>query len=230
MVIKELSYKVHHLQARRIRCEHCGEPFTCLVEGEFKVATSGIPIVNSDEAMHKALAKQAGKRLRAVDGKFGREVGLCPGCRRYQPWMIRRSRWTSFSVQVGGALAAMFLAFGIFCAVFISGSGTVGNCIVLASISAGAGIGISWLRALPGGVQKKRKDPGAVPDADMNRLFAHCRETEREPLVEWYLSIHDSPPKDRVLVSLGCRDLIGEEFFPPEFGSEAVLEQLGDGE
>jgi hypothetical protein len=90
----------------------------------------------------------------------------------------------------------------------------------------GAGAFVGWKRALPSGTAAGRKDPHSISDGDFRGLLAHSRRTDADPLTEWYFSIHESAPGNAILISAGCEDFTGEEFFPPKWTSGTVLGAL----
>ena len=221
--VKEMWIKVHHVQARRIRCGSCEKPFVCLVEGDAKVAVTGIPLVSSDEGMRADLARKAEKELRSLDGKRWRERGLCPHCRRYQPWMIRRSRWRLMPLWGLALFGAAIFPGSLVALLLPSTKAFAALRLGVLALSPFAGLYVGWRKALPDGVQQGREDPASISDDDFWSLLKHCQRSDREPVAEWFLSLHEAAPKGTVLVSMGCRDLLDEEFFPEKWRTEQVL-------
>lgn len=221
-MIRELTQKVRVLQGRRIACEHCGGAYTYLAGEQRKFSTTGTVLVDSDERMSQALAKRARKHLLEQDRRPRWGEGLCPHCRRYQRWMVRSSR-------VGPSLRwgiGLFLASWCFSPVAAGSIGGPAGTAVLLLVPAAAGalgVWIGFRRALPAGVARGREDPFSITDDDARGLLRHCRAIDGDPLLEWYLHVHEGFPGDELVLPIGFRDLTGEEFFPAEVGSARVL-------
>lgn len=63
IVYKTLELKVLYVQARRILCEYCRQPFTYVVGERKTFNVTGIPIVSSDEGMQSEATKKAASSL-----------------------------------------------------------------------------------------------------------------------------------------------------------------------
>lgn len=220
---RELWVRVRALQARRIPCEYCRLPYVCLAERDAKVSAAGMQLLTSAEALQGRLDEAVRRRLLRWDRKARWEKGACPRCRRFQPWMVRRSRWRILPAWGCGSLLAGTFLLGTL-GVILRPTTRAGDWIFAVPAAVFAlGLYLGWRRTVPSGVLAAPSDPMAIADEEFRSLLTHCRETEREPLAEWYLSVHEAVPEGRFLVSMGCRDFTGEGFFPEELRSEAVL-------
>jgi len=220
-----MNVKVRWLQGRRIRCAHCKEAFVYLHEGTETFETYGVSLVSSDEGMQKEISKQARKRFakKIQKTKVGR--GLCPGCRRYQSWMVWESRANSVIAWGLGAMGVS-VVFGIFLIVMPPWAQEPGFRLGTVAVLLGTGIVVGWRRAIPAGVVPKRVDPFSITDEEFRGLLDHSRRADADPLTEWYFSARESAPGNAVLLSVGCKDYTGEEFFPPKWSSETVMGSL----
>ena len=218
--IRELSLRIRWLQGRRLACAHCGGKFTCLAEGNRKISTTGIPLLSSDEGMQAALRKAALERLRKEDARRGWEVARCPGCRRYQPWMVRRSRLRRALPWGFGPFLAAWILTGL--PPLISGS--LPHLGIALGLGTGGGLlGLAF--SLRPGAFRGDPDPRGISDEDLRTLLDHAKAVDGDPLVEWYLSFHEEVPKKDLLLTMGFRDATGEDFLPEEVASAAVLEE-----
>ena len=222
--MKTMTAKVTWAQVRRIRCESCREPFVFLHHALEKFESYGVPVLSSNEGMNEGISKKARKRLTRLAASPRLGAAVCPHCGRYQKWMILWSRVHSLTVW-GGAAFAFAAFFGLVAAIkHQPGDGILGPVLTFLAIM-GVGIGIGWARSLAPGVRRDRKDPHSIRDEEFHELLVHCRRIDGDPVTEWFLSMYESAPKGSFLVSVGCEDFTGEEFFPPKWTSGSVLGQ-----
>jgi uncharacterized protein YbaR (Trm112 family) len=81
--VNERDFSFRGLQGRRIRCEHCGEPFSYLVEFRHKVSAVEFFLVSEDAETAGSLVRKALAYLRKQGAKERQGVALCPNCKRY---------------------------------------------------------------------------------------------------------------------------------------------------
>ncbi len=193
---KTMNITAVWVQVRQIRCEGCKNSFRYLAIGTRNVATTGLPIVSSDEGMRGQLGKALQKALDKVAKKKNQGEGMCPHCQRYQGWMVSKSRLKHYGkglgwgVAIGGGLAIFVpLILGMLI------SGALGSVVTVA-----AAVGLPVLGLVLGGIWAFRKtisvgphtgqvDRRAMKDAEHNDFMKMCRENDYQPALAWYASI-----------------------------------------
>jgi hypothetical protein len=223
IVYKTLDLHVLYVQARRILCELCREPFTYVLGDRKTFNVTGVPIVSSDDGMRREAMKKASAGLTKVARSKNAGQALCPHCKRYQPWMVSHSRMTGMGCGfLGGIVLAGLLA--IFAGIWFQWSS---EWMLLVTVAGAAtGLAVGKVHSLDGGPQLK-EDQRSLPDQDVPGLLERCRSGGYEPFLFWYLALGNKVKEKEALISLGIADVSGRPpIFPSELASDAVMRRL----
>jgi hypothetical protein len=223
IVYKTLDLHVLYVQARRILCEFCREPFTYVLGDRKTFNVTGVPIVSSDDGMRKEAMKKAAAGLTKVARSKNAGQALCPHCKRYQTWMVSQSRMTAMGCGfLGGIVLAGLLA--IFAGIWFQWSSEV--MLVVTVAGAAAGLGIGKVQSLDTGPHLE-EDQRSLRDQDVPGLLARCLQGGYEPLLFWYLALGNKAKEKEALISLGVADVSGRPpVFPGERASDAVMRRF----
>jgi hypothetical protein len=187
----EKWYTIHHVQARRIDCEHCRHPYVYLVgENLTGDATTGIgETADADARTRVQAVLMKGLCAAGLRERYGH--GLCPHCRRYQMWMVRDSirRQLGMCVVLGlvAGGAAMVMSAGIV------GEITATMAVLCFTIGALSGALAGRLRAISVGPHDELLDRLSVPDDEVTeRLGMDRRDPQAigDRMLAWYLGVH----------------------------------------
>jgi hypothetical protein len=221
IVYKTLTVNIQYAQARRIRCEHCRQPFTYVWGDSQEFKATGVPLISSDEGMRKSAMKQATAALAKVAKSPNKGLSMCPHCRCYQSWMVRKSRLTGLGC---GFLAGLVLA-GI--VAMVAGIWfSWGSALVVGVIAAGAvaGLALGAQMAVSKGPHPDKKDESAMTDADVPSMLKTCQEKNADFVLLWYLALGNKVKDKQALVSLGVLDSSGHRpIFPRELTTTHVI-------
>jgi hypothetical protein len=223
-VYKTLELNVHHVQARRILCEHCRQPFSYVWGSQETFKVAGVPILSSDEGMRKSALKKATAALAEVARRPNQGTGLCPHCKRYQVFMVKAGRLTGMGcgLLAGLALGAI-VAFGL--GYWLSWSIPVSLGLTAAVAVGGIAVGRSMVQTV--GPHTSQAATGSLRDDEVPALIAQCAEKQHDPILYWYVSSGNEPRQDELVVSLGAVDLSRRpRLFPRELESDAVMRRL----
>jgi hypothetical protein len=223
IVYKTLNLNVLYVQGRRILCEFCRQPFTYVLGDRKTFNVTGVPIVSSDDGMRKEAMKKAASGLAHIARSKNNGQALCPYCKRYQKWMVSKSRTTAMGCGfLGGIVLAGFLA--IFAGIWFQSSSEV----MLALTVAGAvvGLAIGKRTSLETGPHQK-EDQRSLRDEDVPGFLQRCVQGGYEPFLFWYLALGNKAREKEALISLGVADVSGRPpVFPRELASDLVVRQL----
>ncbi|MCJ8332161.1 MAG: hypothetical protein HRT89_09995 [Lentisphaeria bacterium] len=226
---KTVTINIHYAQGRRIDCEHCHQPFTYITDGDESAQSTGLPLVSSDEGMGKSAMKGLSKSLASVAGKKNTGHGICPHCSQYQGWMVRNSLTKNIgccSFGIAFVFALVPVIINIFKDHLDMGMWILGAAILGFIL----GIGLGFLTALKGGVQRELDEDETILSMDDEFLQAHldaCGENDYDPILTWLLMTGFEPSDDAPLISLGFNDYSKQQIIPYEISSVAALEELG---
>lgn len=223
IVYKTLDLNVLYVQARRILCEFCRQPFT-YVHGDRKTFNvSGVPIVSSDDGMRKEAMKKASAGLAKVARSKNSGQALCPHCKRYQKWMVFQSRMTGLGCGFLGGIALGGLV-AILSGIWFQWSSEV--LLGVTAAGAVAGLAIGKLRSIEIGPHHK-EDQRSLRDDEVPGFLDRCLKGGYEPFLYWYLALGNKAKEKEALISLGVADVSGwPPVFPRELSSEVVVRQL----
>lgn len=200
------------IQVRRIDCELCAKPFRYLASDSRKEEDS-VPWPAS-AAEIELLARKVGHRLEEqlfLTGRAKREgVARCPHCKRYQPWMVSRSRshWLSLGAGVG-FFAGTFLGVVSMFALESAHSLPVGLPLFAGSSGIAAGLAYGWRRSLKSGPSSEARDLRSMDDAEYAAFVERGKTTGRDPTVAWHSLLGVTTRKGVVVVPLATRDDAG---------------------
>lgn len=224
IVYKTLDLTVLYVQARRILCEFCREPFTYVVGDRKTFNVTGIPIVSNDEGMRKEAMKKAADGLAKVARSKNQGAALCPFCKRYQGFMVSHSRTVGLGCGfLGGIALAGFAA--ILAGIWFAWSAEVSFGVTAGGAVLGLALGKKW--SLDSAPQLDQEDGRSKRDDEIPSFLARCRQDGYEPILFWYLTLGNKTNEKEALVSLGVADESGRPaVFPREMGSEFVVQKL----
>jgi hypothetical protein len=227
IVYKTLDLNILYVQARRILCEFCRQPFTYVLGDRKTFNVTGVPLVSNDEGMRKDAMKKAASGLARVARSKNQGQALCPHCKRYQGWMVRQSKMAGLGCGfLGGIAAAGLLA--ILAGIWFEWGSEVIFGVTIGGSLLGVGLGQVW--SLDGGPHRDKEDQRAIRDDEVPRLLDRCRKEGYEPFLFWYLTLGNKTNEQEALVSLGISDSSGRPpIFPRELNSDFVVGQLGQG-
>lgn len=104
--VVSITVTLRFAQARRIDCEHCGQPYT-FVEGGTTTGFESSSGAFADEAdMRRSAFREAANTLDEYGEDAQRGRGRCPHCHRLQEWM----RVTAGTAIAGFAIASLVVA------------------------------------------------------------------------------------------------------------------------
>ena len=224
IVYKTLDLKVLYVQARRILCEYCRQPFTYVLGERKTFNVTGIPIVSSDEGMQGEATKKAASSLAKIDKEKNKGVSLCPHCKRYQGFMVTHSQMMGLGCGFLGGLGIVGFA-AMMASIWFMWSSTVVMGLTLGGSALGLAIGKKW--ALDRGPHRDLEDQRALKDDEVPDLLARCQQEGDEPFLHWHLAVGEEPAEDEAFLSLGIRDTSGRPpIFPREMVFDFVVGQL----
>lgn len=227
IVYKTMTVDLTYAYGRRINCEHCEEPFTYLHHDNQSAQVTGLPLINSDDKMRENAVKQAMKSLAKIADKKRIGQATCPHCRKYQQWMIRSAQTTGLGC---GFLAGIALGLALcFFIRWLAGWENVLYSVFIptAIISVISAFVCMFCNINPDEYLKdeSKKDPRSMTDEDLDEYLAKCDAEDYDPAKFWYLMLGNQPG-ERALLSLGFDDLTGEDFFPEEYTTSHMLDQM----
>jgi hypothetical protein len=224
IVYKTLTLNIQYAQARRILCESCRQPFTYVWGDSQEFKATGVPLLSSDDGMRKSAMKQAAAALANVAKLPHKGQSLCPHCRVYQPWMVRRSWFTSLGC---GLIAGVLLGFGVALGAGIWFSWGTNAIVGVAVAVTVAGLALGSTVAIRKGPHPEKTDESALRDADVPALLKKCEEQQADLVLLWYLALGNKVQEKQALVSLGVYDMTGQRpIFPRELSTTHVVAQL----
>jgi hypothetical protein len=224
IVYKTLTLNIQYAQGRRILCEHCRQPFTYVWGAEQEFKATGVPLISSDEGMRKSAMKQAANALSNIAKTPNKGESMCPNCKRYQGWMVRKS-WFS---MLGCGLAAGLILAGIVAVAagiwFNWGATAITGVLILGTV---VGLGLGGAVATRTGPHPDKTDESAMKDAEVPPFLQTCQEKGADPVLVWYLALGNKPAEKQAFISLGVYDTTGQRpIFPRELGTTHVLQAL----
>lgn len=224
IVYKTLDLNVLYVQARRILCEYCRQPFTYVLGERKTFNVAGIPIVSSDEGMQSEATKKAASSLAKIAREKNKGVALCPHCKRYQGFMVTHSQMVGLGCGLLGGLGLVGLAAMLASIWFMWGSEVILG-LTFGGAVLGLALGKMW--ALDRGPHQQLEDQRALRDDEVPDLLARCQQEGYEPFLYWYLAVGEEPKENEAFLSLGVRDSSGRPpIFPREMGSDFVVREL----
>lgn len=224
IVYKTLTLNIQYAQARRIVCEYCRQPFTYVWGAKQEFKTTGVPLLSSAEGMRKSAMKMAANALANVAKTPNKGESMCPHCKRYQSWMVRKSWMNSLGCGfLAGAVLAGIVAIGA--GIWLAwGNGVLGAIVVTGTI---AGLVLGSMVAKRTGPHPDKTDDSALKDADVPPLLQKCQEKSVDPILLWYVALGNKPAEKEAFLSLGVFDTTGQRpIFPRELGTTHVIQQL----
>lgn len=223
IVYKTLDLNVLYVQARRILCEFCRQPFTYLLGDRKTFNVTGVPIVSSDDGMRKEAMKKASAGLAKVARAKNTGQALCPHCKRYQKWMVSQSRMTAMGCGFLGGIALAGIV-ALLAGIWFQWSSEVILGVTVAGAIAGLVVGkLSSLDASP----QQKEDGRSLRDDEVPGFLKRSVQEGYEPFLFWYLTLGNKAKEKEALVSLGVSDLSGwPPIFPRELSSEVVVRAL----
>ncbi len=224
IVYKTLKLNLQYAQARRIVCEHCRQTFTFVWGDSQQFEATGVPLLSSDDGMRKRAMTQAVKALTAVAKQPRKGMSMCPHCLRYQPWMVRKSRFATLGCGFGAGLAL---------AVIISVVAGIwfdwGTRPIAAVVAAGVVLGLVFgaMNAVRTGPHTGKTDESAMRDSEVPPFLEKAKAQGVDPILFWYLALGNKVAEKQGLVSLGAYDMTNQRpIFPRELSTTHVLVQL----
>ncbi len=213
---KKMTLNVRHVQARRIDCEFCRQPFTYLTDDTESVGVTGVPVMSSDDRMRKSATKKAEKALERHANAAERGEAICPRCRRYQPWMVKSSLTTNLGC---GGCCGLLVVGGVgglaSAAMHWFDSPTTGFTVMGVG---GLLIGLAIGKAIA--LKSGRQDSGeerSMTDDEFRALVKGSMDRDEDPVSSWFFDVADEPPADHAFVSLGYLDLVDPPLPLPEW-------------
>ncbi|WP_372364990.1 hypothetical protein [Candidatus Uabimicrobium sp. HlEnr_7] len=180
ILIKETTIQTLFLQARKIACHHCSKPFTYIVTKKGKTTDTSLRFLAPDDNDLKKHMNKRGLRL-AKKKKLGE--ALCPHCKRYQNWMITKSRlsllprcWLIMFIFV-----ITILSFTLDSRTFSSFLGLA----ILLGLTTVLAMGLAVLLGITSGVQSER-DNRAKDSERLAKLITECEASQADPVEVWY--------------------------------------------
>lgn len=224
IVYKTLDLSVLYVQARRILCEFCREPFTYVLGDRKTFNVTGIPVVSSDDGMRQQAMKKAADSLAKLSRVKNQGEALCPHCKRYQGWMVSRSMKTGLGCGfLGGIVVAGLIA--ILAGIWFAWSTEVIFGVTAVGAVAGVALGKTW--SLTSGPHRDQEDQRSLKDSDVPGFLERCQQDGYEPFLFWYLALGNKANEKEALISVGVADSSGRPpLFPRELSSDLVVRQL----
>lgn len=224
IVYKTLDLTVLYVQARRILCEFCREPFTYVLGDRKTFNVTGIPIVSNDDGMRKEAMKKAADGLAKVSRNRNQGAALCPFCKRYQSFMVSQSRTIGLGCGFLGGIAFAGLV-AILAGIWLAWSAETIFVVTAGGSLLGLALGKKW--ALDSAPHLDQEDGRSKRDDEIPSFLARCQQEGYEPLLFRYLALGNKTQEKEALVSLGVVDESGRRpVFPREMGSELVVQRL----
>ncbi|BBM84508.1 hypothetical protein [Candidatus Uabimicrobium amorphum] len=180
ILIKKTYVDTLFLQARKIVCHHCNKPFTYIATKKGKATQTSLRFVAPDDGDLEDHMNKHGLRW-AKKKKLGE--ALCPHCKRYQSWMVMKSRlsllprcWATMFV-----FAMIIVSFTIDDRTLTS---TLGLAILLGLTTVLAMVLVALL-GIRSGVHNER-DNRSKDDERLAKLIQECQVSKADPVEVWY--------------------------------------------
>ncbi len=176
--------------------------------------------------MRQKAIGQALRALERVARKKNIGTALCPHCKKYQNWMVRKSRLNRMGC---GAILGPLVFAGIPLVI-----GLVNDrlekymLLVVAGLILGVVVGAvtGGFTGLKTGPHPDKEDPRAMTDEDLLAFLADCEARDHEPTLRWLFETGYQHNEQNLLVPLGFRDLAAEALIPAELTTEYVVQRL----
>jgi hypothetical protein len=223
IVYKTLDLNVLYVQARRILCDFCRLPFTYVIGDRKTFNVTGVPIVSSDDGMRKEAMKKAASGLARIARSKNAGQALCPHCKRYQKWMVSKSRMTAMGCGFLGGIALAGLV-ALLAGIWFEMSSEV--MLGVTAAGAAAGLALGKIKSLDAGPHQK-EDGRSIRDDDVPGFLKRSLQGGYEPILFWYLALGNKAREKEAFVSLGVADVSGwPPVFPRELSSDEVVRHL----
>jgi len=224
IVYKTLTLNIQYAQCRRILCEHCRQPFTYVWGDRSEFKATGVPLISSDEGMRQSAMRQAVGSLTNISKAGNKGESMCPSCKRYQGWMVRKSWMSMLGCGFAGGLILAGIVAGA-AGVWLDWSAAVILGVIVVGTIVGTGLG--GMVATRTGPHPDKTDESAMKDAEVAPFLQKCQEKSVDPVLFWYLALGNKPAEKEAFISLGVYDTTGQRpIFPRELGTTHVLQQL----
>ena len=224
-ISSKVKIHVFYVQARRILCEYCQQPFSYLIHGKmtFRWSDWWTPSFKSLEA--KALAAGV-KSLEQVAMKDLVGESLCPHCKCYQSWMVKNSRE---GVHGCGCLLVALPLMGLLLVnkkirwddwrFYVA-------IVLIMAVAYSFGF-VCRLLGMTRGPHVNRSSPLSKTDFELVEHLTNSSQITQSPLTAWYLdATKRKPRKDETVLDLGVLDQTSKALLPEAFSTKAALQRL----
>lgn len=215
-VKKQVTVRIFHAQARRIDCEHCGQPYS-FIEGKGSSGEAeGNVLLSDSEELGRTAFRQLATSLEKTARDPQRGEGRCPHCHQLQGWMVANDRKGNM-----GCFGISGLILGVIVTVatswFTDGAtwAIVGGLLLTVVLLAGGVAGGAAISEKPG-AKPDHVDPKVKTDEQLLAWMELCLSRNQDPLLQWCFEMGQEPHAKAMHFSLGILDLAEEPSGVPE--------------